>query len=627
MDQYQQFIHKSRYARWLESEGRRETWGETVQRYIDFFIDREQLDKDSTETQEIYNAIYNLEVMPSMRCMMTAGEALKRDNVAGFNCSYLHIDHVRAFDELMYVLMCGTGVGFSVERNFINQLPEVAESMHATDTTIVVADSKMGWASAYRELISLLYSGKVPKWDMRKVRPAGARLKTFGGRASGPEPLDDLFHFTVAVFRKAHGRKLTSIECHDICCKIADIVVVGGVRRSALISLSNLSDQRMAKAKAGQWWENEGQRRLANNSVAYTEKPDFSAFISEMQTLYESKCGERGIFSRVAAKKIAERNGRRDPAHNFGTNPCSEIILRSNQFCNLSEVVVREDDDLTSLKKKVKIATIIGTLQSTLTDFRYLRVRWKRNTEEEALLGVSLTGIMDHYLLGKATTDLEKWLTEMKNVAVETNKQWSEKLGINQSTAITCVKPSGTVSQLVNSASGIHPRFSKYYIRRVRGDKKDPLSVFMSDSGIPVESDVMSPNTTDVFSFPVKAPETSVTVKDVGAMEQLKLWKTYQNFWCEHKPSITIYYTDDEYLQVAQWIWDNFDICSGISLLPYSDHVYQQAPYEEIDEEKYQKLVAEMPQNINWEDLAQLETEDNTVGSQELACVGGACEI
>ena len=626
MDQYQQFIHKSRYARWLESEGRRETWGETVQRYIDFFIDREQLDKDSTETQEIYNAIYNLEVMPSMRCMMTAGEALKRDNVAGFNCSYLHIDHVRAFDELMYVLMCGTGVGFSVERNFINQLPEVAESMHATDTTIVVADSKMGWASAYRELISLLYSGKVPKWDMRKVRPAGARLKTFGGRASGPEPLHDLFVFTVAVFRKAHGRKLTSIECHDICCKIADIVVVGGVRRSALISLSNLSDQRMAKAKAGQWWENEGQRRLANNSVAYTEKPDFSAFISEMQTLYESMCGERGIFSRVAAKKIAERNGRRDPAHNFGTNPCSVIILRSNQFCNLSEVVVREKDDLTSLKKKVKIATIIGTLQSTLTDFRYLRVRWKRNTEEEALLGVSRTGIMDHYLLSKPTTDLEKWLTEMKDVSIKTNKEWADKLGVNQSVAITCVKPSGTVSQLVDSASGIHPRFSSRYIRRVRSDKKDPLAVYMTNAGFPVENDVMS-DASLVFSFPVKAPSTSVTVKDVGAMEQLKLWKTYQNFWCEHKPSITIYYTDDEYLEVAQWIWDNFDICSGISLLPYSDHVYQQAPYEEIDEEKYKKLVAEMPQNINWEDLAQLETEDNTVGSQELACVGGACEI
>ena len=625
MDQYQQFIHKSRYARWLDDKGRRETWAETVQRYIDFFIDRGQLDAYSQQTQEIYDAIYDLEIMPSMRCMMTAGEALKRDNVAGFNCSYLHIDHVRAFDELMYVLMCGTGVGFSVERNFINQLPEVAESMHETDTTIVVADSKMGWASAYRELISLLYSGKIPKWDMRKVRPAGSRLKTFGGRASGPEPLDDLFHFTVGIFRKAHGRKLTSIECHDICCKIADIVVVGGVRRSALISLSNLSDQRMAKAKAGQWWETEGQRRLANNSVAYTEKPDFSAFIAEMQTLYESKCGERGIFSRVAAKKLAERNGRRDAAHNFGTNPCSEIILRSNQFCNLSEVVVREDDDLTSLKRKVKLATILGTLQSTLTDFRYLRVRWKRNTEEESLLGVSLTGIMDHYLLSKPTTDLEKWLGEMKNVAIETNRKWSERLGVNESTAITCVKPSGTVSQLVNSASGIHPRFADYYIRRVRGDTKDPLSVFMSDSGFSVEQDVMSP-TTAVFSFPIKAPKSSVTVNQVGAMDQLKLWKAYQDHWCEHKPSITIYYTDDEFLDVAQWIWKNFDSVSGISLLPYSDHVYQQAPYEKIKKDQYKQLLAELPK-VNWDDLAKIETEDSTIGSQELACTGGACEI
>ncbi len=625
MDQYQQFIHKSRYARWLDDKGRRETWAETVQRYIDFFIDRGQLDAYSQQTQEIYDAIYDLEIMPSMRCMMTAGEALKRDNVAGFNCSYLHIDHVRAFDELMYVLMCGTGVGFSVERNFINQLPEVAESMHETDTTIVVADSKMGWASAYRELISLLYSGKIPKWDMRKVRPAGSRLKTFGGRASGPEPLDDLFHFTVGIFRKAHGRKLTSIECHDLCCKIADIVVVGGVRRSALISLSNLSDQRMAKAKAGQWWETEGQRRLANNSVAYTEKPDFSAFIAEMQTLYESKCGERGIFSRVAAKKLAERNGRRDAAHNFGTNPCSEIILRSNQFCNLSEVVVREDDDLTSLKRKVKLATILGTLQSTLTDFRYLRVRWKRNTEEESLLGVSLTGIMDHYLLSKPTTDLEKWLGEMKNVAIETNRKWSERLGVNESTAITCVKPSGTVSQLVNSASGIHPRFADYYIRRVRGDTKDPLSVFMSDSGFSVEQDVMSP-TTSVFSFPIKAPKSSITVNQVGAMDQLKLWKAYQDHWCEHKPSITIYYTDDEFLDVAQWIWKNFDSVSGISLLPYSDHVYQQAPYEKIKKDQYKQLLAELPK-VDWDDLAKIETEDSTIGSQELACTGGACEI
>ena len=626
MDQYQQFIHKSRYARWLESEGRRETWAETVQRYIDFFVEREQLTEGSPETQEIYNAIYNLEVMPSMRCMMTAGEALKRDNVAGFNCSYLHIDHPRAFDELMYVLMCGTGVGFSVERNFIANLPVVNEGMFETDTTIVVADSKMGWASAYRELIAMLYAGKVPKWDMRKVRPAGARLKTFGGRASGPEPLIDLFNFTVGVFRKAHGRKLTSIECHDLVCKIADIVVVGGVRRSALISLSNLSDQRMAKAKSGAWWENDGHRRLANNSVAYTDKPDFEAYLAEMQTMYESKAGERGIFSRAAAQKMAARNGRRDVEHDFGTNPCSEIILRSNQFCNLSEVVVREDDTLEQLKDKTRIATIIGSLQSTLTDFRYLRVRWKRNTEEEALLGVSMTGIMDHWLLSKTGPDLEKWLTELRDVSIETNKEWSEKLGVNQSVAITCVKPSGTVSQLVDSASGIHPRFSRQYIRRVRSDKKDPLAVYMADKGFPVENDVMSDSSV-VFSFPVKAPATSVTVNQVGAMQQLELWKAYQNFWCEHKPSITIYYTDDEFLDVAQWIWKNFDMCSGVSLLPYSDHVYQQAPYEDATDEMFAELVAKMPKDINWDDLANYEVEDNTIGSQELACVGGACEI
>ena len=625
MDQYQSFIHKSRYARWLDSEGRRETWDETVNRYVDFFVEREQLNEN--EALELFNAIHNLEVMPSMRCMMTAGEALKRDNVAGFNCSYLHIDHPRAFDELMYVLMCGTGVGFSVERNFIAKLPEVAETFHKTSSTIVVSDSKLGWASAFRELIAMLYAGKLPEWDMSRVRPAGARLKTFGGRASGPEPLQDLFQFCVGVFQKAAGRKLTSIECHDVCCKIADIVVVGGVRRSALISLSNLSDQRMSKAKSGQWWVDQGQRRLANNSVAYTEKPDFEAFLTEMKNLYESKSGERGLFSRVAAQKIAGRNGRRDAEHDFGTNPCSEIILRSNEFCNLSEVVVRADDTLEVLKEKVRKATIIGTLQSTLTDFRYLRVRWKRNTEEEALLGVSLTGIMDHAVLGDANNpELATWLEEMRNVSIQTNKDWAEKLGVNASAAITCVKPSGTVSQLVDSASGIHPRFSKHYIRRVRSDKKDPLAVYMEQAGFPVEKDVMNDSTV-VFSFPVKAPESSTCVKEVGAMEQLALWKTYQNHWCEHKPSVTVYYTDSEYFKVAQWIWDNFDLCSGISLLPTSDHVYQQAPYEDIDENQYEKLVAAMPQNVNWEELSQFEKEDNTTGSQELACVGGACEI
>ena len=629
MDQYQSFIHKSRYARWLEDEGRRETWAETCSRYVDFFKEREQLNDE--EGQEIWDAIHALEVMPSMRCMMTAGEALKRDNVAGFNCSYLHIDHPRAFDELMYVLMCGTGVGFSVERNFINKLPEVAETFHKTSSTIVVSDSKLGWASAFRELIAMLYAGKLPEWDMSRVRPAGARLKTFGGRASGPEPLQDLFHFCVGVFQKAAGRKLTSIECHDVCCKIADIVVVGGVRRSALISLSNLSDQRMSKAKSGQWWVDQGQRRLANNSVAYTEKPDFEAFLTEMKNLYESKSGERGLFSRVAAQKIAARNGRRDATHDFGTNPCSEIILRSNEFCNLSEVVVRSDDTLETLKEKVRKATIIGTLQSSLTDFRYLRVRWKRNTEEEALLGVSLTGIMDHDILGgkngmAESPMLATWLEEMRDVSIKTNKEWAEKLGVNVSAAITCVKPSGTVSQLVDSASGIHPRFSKHYIRRVRSDKKDPLAVYMEQAGFPVEQDVMSPSSV-VFSFPVKAPESSTCVKDVGAMEQLALWKTYQNHWCEHKPSVTVYYTDSEYFKVAQWIWDNFDLCSGISLLPTSDHVYQQAPYEDIDEDQYEKLVAIMPQNVDWEELSQFEKEDNTTGSQELACVGGACEI
>jgi len=625
VDQYQQFIHKSRYARWLPEEGRRETWEETVTRYVDFFKERGQLKgKDYNLLKE---AILHLDVMPSMRCMMTAGAALAKDNVAGFNCSYLHIDSPRSFDELMYVLMCGTGVGFSVERNFINKLPIVAEEFHPSDSTIVVADSKIGWASAFRELISLLYAGKIPKWDMSKIRESGARLKTFGGRASGPEPLDDLFHFCVGIFQKSAGRKLTSLECHDVCCKIADIVVVGGVRRSALISLSNLSDPRMAKAKNGNWWDTEGQRRLANNSVAYTEKPDFESFLAEMQNMYESKAGERGIFSRVAAQKIAARNGRRDPEQDFGTNPCSEIILRSNQFCNLSEIVVRPEDDLDTLKKKAEVAAIIGTLQATLTDFRYLRNVWKRNTEEEALLGVSMTGIMDHYLLSKGDSpDLEKWLEQIRDVAVKTNEKWATKLGINQSAAITCVKPSGTVSQLVDSASGIHPRFSEHYIRRVRSDKKDPLAQFMQTVGFPVEQDLMS-QASLVFSFPVESPQGCTTVKQVGAMEQLKLWKAYQNHWCEHKPSITVYYTDDEFLEVAQWIWDNFDLCSGISLLPYSDHVYQQAPYEDIDAEKYEELLAAMPVSVDWSALEQFEQDDNTTGSQELACVGGACEI
>jgi ribonucleoside-triphosphate reductase (thioredoxin) len=632
MDSYQEYIHKSRYARYIPEEQRRENWDETVRRYCDYFKDRGQL--TGKDYDEVFNAILNLEVMPSMRALMTAGAALDRDNVAGFNCSYMPIDHPRAFDEMMYILMCGTGVGFSVERQYISKLPVVSEDFHATETTITVIDSKIGWAKAYRELVSLLYSGQLPSWDVSKVRPAGATLKTFGGRASGPEPLVDLFKFTVEVFKKAAGRKLSSLECHDLCCKIAQIVVVGGVRRSALISLSNLTDDRIRRAKHGQWWEEEPQRGLANNSACYTEKPDFQAFLSEWVSLYESKSGERGIFSRVASQKQAAKNGRRDSDWDFGTNPCSEIILRPNQFCNLSEVVVRPDDTFDTLRRKVRIASILGTLQATLTDFRYLRKRWKENTEEEALLGVSMTGILDHPVLsGKVTTgtffdhpnqpDLAKTLETLKNDAVETNKKWAAKLGINQSAAITCVKPSGTVSQLVDSASGIHGRFASYYIRRVRADSRDPLCGVLEAAGVPVETDITSP-TTKIFSFVKKAPANAVMASDQTGLEQLELWTMYQEHWCEHKPSITVYYRDSEFLSIGNWLYNNFDDVSGVSFLPYSNHSYKQAPYEEITKEKYEELVKQMPEFVDWNIN---EATDVTEGSQELACVGNSCEL
>lgn len=623
MDLYQQYIHKSRYARYLPEQNRRESWKETVERYTGYWTQKGLITKE--EEAEIFEAIFNMEVMPSMRAMMTAGEALDRDNVAGFNCSYITIDSPRAFDEMMYILMCGTGVGFSVERQYINKLPEVAESFYDTNTSIHVADSKIGWAKAFRELVSLLYSGQIPKWDISGVRPAGAPLKTFGGRASGPEPLVSLFRFAVELFKGAAGRKLTSLECHDLCCKIAQIVVVGGVRRSALISLSNLSDERLRRAKHGQWWVDSPQRGLSNNSACYTEKPDFEHFLSEWVALYESKSGERGIFSRVAAKKQAARNDRRDVDFDFGTNPCSEIILRPNQFCNLSEVVVRSEDNIENLIRKVRIATIIGTLQATLTNFRYLRNIWKFNTQDECLLGVSLTGIMDHYLLSKPRSkDLPKWLNELRNVAIETNKIWAKRLKINQSTAITCVKPSGTVSQLVDSSSGIHGRYSPYYIRRVRADSRDPLCGALEASGVPVETDITSPST-KIFTFYQKAPEGSVMASEQDAMEQLELNAVYQQWWCEHKVSQTVYYKDSEFLEIGQWIYNNFDDVSGVSFLPFSEHSYQQAPYEEITEQAYLEGVKSMPTDIDW-DLVK-ETEDNTEGAQTLACVGNLCEF
>jgi len=623
MDAYQQYIHKSRYARYLPEEQRRESWSETVNRYLNFWQEKDYI--TSKEAKDIYKQIHDLQVMPSMRALMTAGAALDKDNVAGFNCSYLPIDHPKAFDEMMYVLMCGTGVGFSVERQYINKLPEVAEKLYDTDTVILVADSKIGWAKSFRELIAMLYSGQIPKWDVSGVRASGQPLKTFGGRASGPEPLVDLFKFTVEVFTGAAGRKLSSIECHDLCCKIAQIVVVGGVRRSALISLSNLTDDRIRRCKSGQWWVDNPQRGLANNSACYTEKPDFDSFLDEWKSLYESRSGERGVFSRVASQQQAAKNGRRDPDYEFGTNPCSEIILRPYQFCNLSEVVIRAGDTLQGLRLKVRTAAVLGTLQATLTDFRYLRKVWKDNTEEEALLGVSLTGIMDHPILSGRTgrAELQHWLTQLKEEAVQTNKKWAKRLKINASTAITAVKPSGTVSQLVDSASGIHPRYSEQYIRRVRADARDPLCGVLEAAGVPVEEDVMSP-TTKVFSFPVQSPEGAVVANDMGAMEQLCLWQTYQDFWCEHKPSMTCYYRDDEFLQVGQWLYNNFDKISGISFLPYSEHTYQQAPYEPVDKEVYDELVKEFPKEINWN---VNEESDMTEGSQQLACTGNSCEL
>ena len=618
---YQRFIHTSRYARWVPEENRRETWEETVSRYTGFFKKR----FDIFPEDKVNKAIRELKVMPSMRCLMTAGPALERDEIAGYNCSFVAIDSPKAFDEVMYILMCGTGVGFSVERQFTSNLPVVAEEFHETDTSIRVKDSRIGWASAYRELISLLYSGRIPKWDTSGVRPAGARLRTFGGRASGPKPLEDLFAFTVHSFKRAAGRKLNSLECHDLVCKVADIVIVGGVRRSALISLSNLTDDRMRNAKNGAWWEDNVQRALANNSVSYTEKPDVGIFLKEWNTLYESKSGERGIFNRVAATKKASSNGRRDvDGYDYGTNPCGEIILRSKGVCNLSEVVIREEDTLADLKEKIEVATIVGTFQSTLTNFRYLRSEWKKNQEEERLLGVSMTGIMDHPVLSQASDECIEWLKELREHAIAINKEWADKLGIPQSVAITTVKPSGTVSQLVGCSSGIHPAYSKHYIRTVRMDNKDPLTTFFKEQGIPNEPDVTKPNDITIFSFPQQGSKSGITRNETNALEQLKLYSVYQKYWTEHNPSITVYYQDNEFLDVGAWIYNNFSDVSGVSLLPHSDHVYKQAPYQEVTEEFYNEFVRTSPV-VDWSKFK--EEEDTTTATQELSCTAGVCEV
>ena len=621
---YQAFIHTSRYARWLEDENRRETWPETVRRYMDNVV-KPKL-KTKTEFKKIEEQILNLSVMPSMRALMTAGAALDRDNTAGYNCSYLPVDDPKAFDEAMYILLCGTGVGFSVERQYIQNLPEVPE-LSESETTIVVKDSKEGWAKGLRQVLALLWAGEIPKWDVSQVRPAGARLKTFGGRASGPAPLIDLFNFCVNTFRSASGRKLSSIECHDLMCYIGQIVVVGGVRRSAMISLSNLSDGRMRHAKSGNWWETAGHRALANNSVCYTEKPDSETFMREWLALVESKSGERGVFNRQACKVLAERSGRRDPNHEFGTNPCSEISLRPYQFCNLTEVVVRATDSLRDIKDKVEVATILGTIQSTYTKFPYLRKIWQRNTEEERLLGVSLTGVMDNPIMTSANKNLARDLESLKEYAVYVNSVWSKSLGVEQSTAVTCCKPSGTVSQLVDSASGIHARHSLHYIRTVRGDNKDPLTQFMKSKGIPFEPCVMKPDSTTVFSFPIAAPRRSITRNDMTAIQQLEMWLVYQRHWTEHKPSVTITVKDNEWMEVGAFVYKNFDEMSGVSFLPHSDHSYQQAPYQDCNKKDYEILKSIMPNKIDWSELSAFEAEDTTKSSQTFACTGEVCEM
>ena len=620
---YQSFIHKSRYAKYFDNKGR-ESWSETVERYMNNVV-RPKAGHDSYVDQ-IRDAILSLDVMPSMRAMMTAGPALARDNTAGYNCSYLPVDDPKSFDEAMFILLCGTGVGFSVERQFVSKLPEVPE-LFDSETTIVVKDSKEGWAKAFRQLLALLWAGEIPQWDIGLVRPAGSRLKTFGGRASGPAPLVELFNFAIATFKNAQGRRLSSIECHDLMCFIGQIVVVGGVRRSAMISLSNLSDDRMRHAKSGQWWETAAHRALANNSVSYTEKPDMETFMREWQALVESKSGERGVFNRQASKVQAAKNGRRDPHYEFGTNPCSEIILRPYQFCNLTEVVVRATDNIENLEGKVRIATILGTIQSAYTKFPYLRKVWSKNTEEERLLGVSLTGIMDNPLMTHENRGLEKTLEHLRSLAVATNAEWADRLGIPVAAAITCVKPSGTVSQLVDSASGIHARHSPYYIRTVRGDNKDPLTQLMKDQGIPNEPCVMKGDTTTVFSFPQKAPAGAVTRNDMTALEQLDLWLTYQRHWCEHKPSVTISVRDSEWMHVGAFVYEHFDEMSGVSFLPHSDHTYQQAPYQDCTKEEYEVLLSSMPEKINWSKLSDYEQEDNTVAMQTMACTGDVCEV
>lgn len=630
-DVYQQFIHLSRYARWRDDLGRRESWSETVERYVDYMAEKVSRDTDFEVTdvlkEDLRESILNRDVLPSMRALMTAGPALERENIAGYNCSYLAVDHPRSFDEALYILMNGTGVGYSVEQQDVTQLPSIPMRNDEDIVMFTVPDSKRGWAEALKHVLDCLYEGRMPAWDLSQIREAGARLKTFGGRASGPEPLNDLLRFVMRVFYFAQGRKLTPLEAHEIMCKIGEVVVVGGVRRSALICLTDLDDLEMRDAKNGKFWETKPHLSLANISAVYDKKPSRYDFDKEFDALVASGSGERGIFSRYGAKAAAkEINRKAGPLK--GTNPCGEIVLRNNQFCNLSTVVVRPEDTLEELKEKVVRAAYLGTFQATLTNFDYLRPIWKENTEEERLLGVSLSGLFGHPVLSgrKGMEMLEEWLFEMRMAAKFANIYLSGLLGINPAAAVTCIKPEGTTSQLVGVSSGSHPWFAEQYIRNVRGDVKDPLSQFLSAVGIPSETDIISDQNL-VFSFPIAAPEGALTREDLTAVEHLELWAAYREHWTDHNPSVTINVRDNEWDEVREWVWENFDKITGVSFLPYDDHVYEQAPYVPVSDKEFEDLQAKMPEHIDWSELSFFEATDETNGSQELSCMSGACDI
>jgi ribonucleoside-diphosphate reductase alpha chain len=637
MSLYQQVIFKTRYARWVEEEGRRENWDETVKRYCDYFEDHLK-EKHSHKIprkvlKEVYDSIYNLEVMPSMRTLMTSGKALESAEVANYNCAFLVVDAVRAFSEHMYVLMCGAGSGFSVERRFTEKLPEVPEELHPSDTTIIVADSRKGWCAAYNQYLNLLFAGNIAKVNVDKVRKEGTRLKTFGGYASGPGPLLDLFKHTEEIFRGAQGRQLRPIEVFSIMCYIAQIVVVGGVRRSATIALFDKDDIEMRTAKSGYWFNDPKRKHyaMANISAVFETKPAAAEFMDIWRDLVASKAGEPGILNRKALWEGAEAIGRATRYEDgsripYGVNPCSEIVLQPYSFCNLTGAAIRPEDTLEDIKKKVRVATIIGTWQATVTDFDYLRKVWQSNVEDERLLGVCLAGIMDHPVLSQTTEESARWENELRELAWEVNKSIAEDIGINTTASVTAIKPAGNSGELYDVASGIHPRYAPYYIRSIRQSNGDPMTEFLKATGIPHEVSVQNARDS-IFYFPVKSPEGAICAKDRTAIQQLEHWLHMKRNYATHTISATVYVREHEWIAVGAWVYDNFNEVTGLSFLPYDDHIYQQAPYTPCSAEDYEKARGKMPEEIDWSLLKHFEQSDSTTVSQEFACTGGSCAL